>query len=106
MTTIYGLRTVGTDEIRYIGRTEKPLELRLTKHYQNAVRRSYPPIVSDWIKKSGPVEIVALRQCESAIAASTERQVVELYHGHGHRLTNAHLLPRPTPDQTAARATA
>lgn len=93
MTVIYGLVAPGTSEVRYVGRTDKPLDSRLLKHRQNAMR-GYPPLISAWLRETEDVQIVVLRECAREQAAQTERAVVQEYHQLGHRLTNSHLLPR------------
>lgn len=105
MITIYGLRKAGAEEIRYIGRSAKPLDLRLNRHIYNA-GRGYPPAISNWIAKAKAVEIVPLAQCEAEHGCAVERALVEQYWSDGHRLTNSHLVPRTpsarTPKQGAA----
>lgn len=93
MTVIYGLRECGTDEVRYIGRTNLPTSARLKKHKLNALRR-YPPKISEWIAHAGEIEVIVLAECEPSQANRVERRIVEQYHGGGHRLTNSHLVPR------------
>ncbi|MEG8223793.1 hypothetical protein OSJ57_24815 [Sphingomonas sp. HH69] len=93
MITIYGLRKAGAEEIRYIGRSAKPLDLRLDRHLYNA-KRGYPRSISQWIKRAKSVEIVPLAQCYEQCAAAVERAMVEQYWSDGHRLTNSHLVPR------------
>lgn len=95
MTTIYGLREVDSDEVRYIGRTEHPLHKRLHKHRLNALH-GYPPKVSAWINGADGVEIFAISECAKADCNRVERETVERFHDDGHRLTNSHLLPRQT----------
>jgi hypothetical protein len=95
MTTIYGLREVGSDEIRYVGFTNYPLELRLERHRYNA-RVGWPFGPTEWMRGCGEVEIVALADCCQADARQCERSHVERLHYEGHRLTNRHLLPRQT----------
>ena len=101
MITIYGLRECGSNELRYIGQSSKPLAERLRKHLLNA-RRGYPPLVSGWINAAGSVEIAAIATCPSSEADAEERRLVELYHALGHRLTNSHLLPRARMSAAAA----
>jgi len=93
MNAIYALREAGSDENRYIGRTAKPLPERLHKHLLNA-RVGYPPRISEWLASTTGVVIVPLAYCDDADAIAEERRLVEHYHARGHRLTNAHLLPR------------
>lgn len=95
MTVIYGLREVGSAEIRYIGRSAKPLPERLHKHQLNAAK-GYPPLISQWIKSAGEIEIVALQECSADLAYHSERRLAEQYHADGHRLVNSHLVPRQT----------
>lgn len=93
MTIIYGLREVGSDEIRYVGYTNQPLAKRLRQHEYKALARSpYGP--TEWMLGAGPVEIVRLRACPRHQANKAERAWVERLHKLGHRLTNRHLLPR------------
>lgn len=97
MTEIYGLRERGSEEIRYIGRTEKPLCERLHKHKLNA-RHNYPPAISQWINSAERIEIIPLVECERRDGPATERRLVEKYCAAGHRLTNSHLVPRARQD--------
>lgn len=93
MSVIYALRAVGSAEVRYIGRTSKPLAWRLHKHRLNAAN-NYPPLISGWINEGAEIEIVALAECEQDQACAVERQMVEAFNALGHRLTNSHLMPR------------
>jgi len=101
MTTIYGLRETGTQEFRYIGRSNNPLAIRLRKHRLNAAR-NYPPRISAWINAAAAIEIVPIAFAADEDCCATERALVEHYANAGHRLTNAHLLPR-TPATSARR---
>lgn len=94
MIVIYALRSAGDTEVRYIGRSGRPLDQRLQVHKQNAFRQNYPPKVSAWIREAGDIEIVPLARCTARLAAKREREWVERYHALGHRLTNSHLVPR------------
>ena len=104
MTVIYALRQLGSPEVRYIGRTNKPLDQRLRKHLQNAAR-AYPPKISAWLRQTDEVEIVPLVECADEEAARAERSAVQRYHALGDRLTNSHLMPR-TATNGALSATA
>lgn len=95
MTIIYGLRERGSEEIRYVGFTNRELPLRLRRHEYNA-RRGWPYGPTDWMQRAGVVEIVPLCECAPDDAHNVERQMVEALHGAGHRLTNRHLVPRQT----------
>lgn len=114
MTTIYGLREAGSVEIRYIGFTNHPLELRLKKHLGDARGPYWSRDVTQWVRATNNLEIVPLRQCEPNDARLEERRMVEAFHAAGHRLTNGHLRPRTAvkaisasqlnPDVAMARA--
>lgn len=97
MTTIYGLREVGSEEIRYVGYTNQPIAKRLLDHQRKARGKSWPYGVAEWMRSAGEVEIVRLRTCPRKDAHKAERQWVKKLHGDGHRLTNSHLLPREVP---------
>ncbi|MBA3670266.1 MAG: hypothetical protein H0W71_09455 [Sphingomonas sp.] len=103
MTTIYGLRRTGDREIRYVGRSNRPLENRLKKHVQNAVRM-YPPRISAWIREAKDIEIFPLTECQPEDATRLERETVERCHADGNRLTNSHLLPSVSHVVALARA--
>lgn len=92
MTIIYGLRERGSIEIRYVGMTDYPLELRLKKHLQDA-RKPYRAAMR-WVADCAEVEIVVLCNCPSEQARVEERRMVGAFHAAGHRLLNGHLRPR------------
>lgn len=100
MTIIYGLREAGSAEVRYIGKSDKPLSERLHKHKLNA-RRNYPRQISEWINSADQIEIVTIDEVDRASACLAERETVSRFHSDGHRLTNSHLLPRPTTQSAA-----
>ena len=95
MTVIYGLREVGSDEVRYVGRTDGPLEKRLHKHRLN-VRQGYPDRICNWIASAEAIEIISITECPAEVACQVERETVRDFWESGHRLTNGHLIPRAT----------
>lgn len=97
MTVIYGLREIGSEEIRYVGRTEHALHKRLHKHKLN-VRQGYPPRICAWIESAQEIEIIPLRTCAKERACAVERETVTVLFEQGHRLTNSHLLPRKSDE--------
>lgn len=101
MTVIYGLREIGDQEFRYVGRSDKPLPYRLNQHCRNA-KRNYPPLVSTWINGAGKIEIVPITKCDPAVACAVERATVHALSVAGHRLTNSHLALRPTSPEVRA----
>lgn len=101
MTIIYGLREVGSGEIRYVGRTNHPLEKRLREHKWKA-RHNYPRRLCEWISAAGEIEIIPLAECAPESACRVERQTVRDIWQRGDRLTNGHLVPRGTTTQQGA----
>lgn len=93
MTLIYGLRELGTNEIRYVGFTDKPRASRLKKHKSNAKSGKWNYPVYHWMSQARDVEIVGLCNCPKHRARELERRWVERLVGQGHRLTNCHLSP-------------
>ena len=87
-TTVYGLREVGTDEVRYIGQTNQPLKHRLRAH-RNDVRNMALP-KTQWIKQlrnsGSSVEIVELEK--DAVYNLSETQHILSHQSRGHRLLN------------------
>ena len=60
-TTVYGLRVIGSDEVRYVGQTIRPLATRLYSHVYLAHKGSELPVCR-WIRKhDGLVEIIVLK---------------------------------------------
>ncbi len=102
MSTIYGLREVGSIEIRYIGFSNHPLELRLKKHLGDSRSYYYYRPVTAWVRSAGQIEIVPLCTCDPSEARANERRMVQAFHAAGHRLTNGHLLPRSAVEAISA----
>lgn len=95
MSIIYGIREVGSAEIRYVGLTNMPLKRKLANHLAKA-RTGWPYGPALWIAEGREVEIVRLRNCPASEARCAERRWVERLHNAGHRLFNRHLVPRET----------
>jgi len=59
---IYGLRVIGTNEIRYVGYTKRSLKVRLSRHfYEVKCGRTYKKC--NWIRKNNyQIEIVLLEE--------------------------------------------
>lgn len=85
-TTIYSLSH--NDEVRYIGKTIRPLGVRLTRHIHDAKSgASYH--VSRWIRSlDARPQINALAIVEDVLSSRTERGVIAIYRKNGCRLTN------------------
>ena len=95
MSIIYGLRQVGTDEIRYVGLTNFSLRKRFAEH-QSKARGKWHYEPAPWMRSTGNVEPVILQTCAMSKARIAERRWVERLAREGHRLLNSHLVPRQT----------
>ena len=105
MTIIYGLREVGSDEIRYVGLTNKSRAERLKDHQTKANTNGWNYGVSVWMRNCGrPVEIIQLCACSPDKARKAERRWVERLHKQGCRLVNSHLVPRNADARAEARS--
>ena len=87
---IYGLKNLGSDEFRYIGKTCRPLN-RLKEHLKEKIRLfSYHKL--NWIRLSQEqnIEIVFEIIEECTIYNWEEREIywINFYKENGHRLTN------------------
>lgn len=66
MYTVYGVRLIGTREVRYVGQTTRPLRERISGHKSTALRaadRVYR--LYSWIRSHGwdSIEFVVLEEC-------------------------------------------
>ena len=92
MAFIYGLRTEGSDEIRYIGVAEN-LRRRLHQHIRD-VQRGETGHKANWIRQlidqgGQEIEIVELAYFETSQEAfAQEESYIRAYREAGHRLTN------------------
>jgi len=66
---IYALINDKTDEIKYIGKTVKPLQKRLRKHIYESKNKSNPK--SSWIQKIGKenIDIIPIEKCKNEVKA-------------------------------------
>ncbi len=90
--TLYGLRSRGTDEIRYIGITSRPLQLRLYHHLRPEQRKINPHKAAwiDNLRRAGLIPTiipyaVGLTQVE---ASDLEIFVIASLREQGFKLTN------------------
>lgn len=102
MTIVYGLREVGTNEVRYVGITNKTKAERLKAHHSKANSKGWNYPVTAWIREAGPVEIIQLCACPKEESRKAERRWVERLHSQGARLLNRHLVPSDTPHKGEA----
>lgn len=100
MSVIYGLREIGTTEIRYVGLTNHSVKKRFREHQAKA-RGKWHYAPAPWMRSAGPVEAVILRICPASEARAAERRWIEKLFSEGHRLCNVKMLPS-TPGRIAA----
>jgi hypothetical protein len=85
MGVIYALCDPSTDEIRYVGKTVKSPEWRLTRHLYEA--RTGTRYVHNWIRSlDGPPKVIVLEETEDLDQA--ERDWIAGLRSVGYRLTN------------------
>lgn len=87
-TTIYALYEPGCDgRIRYVGKTCRPLQARLSGHLASA--RTEQDYKSKWIRSlTAPPVIRALVVVPNECASETERRVIAAFRAKGYRLVN------------------
>lgn len=108
---VYGLRNVGSDEIRYVGQTKRSGEFRLKYEQHLASKRIRASGWDLWLLgQGGEVEAVHIVICEDeAHARQQERAVIGVLTAIGHRLFNVQWRPkavapfRPTPRSARVR---
>lgn len=93
--TVYGLRLIGSKEVRYVGQTNGPVELRLIGHINAAALRRHNGPLCDWLTaNAGQVEIFKIAYAETrAEASGIEKTIIALCSRLEHRLFNQRLLP-------------
>lgn len=86
-TTIYALCDPTTGEVRYVGKTTKPLLRRLADHVWRA--RRCPTYCGNWILSLTHRPLIrALVVVEDADGSIMEQRIIAVYRGRGARLTN------------------
>jgi len=95
---IYGLREVGQEEIRYVGKTINP-QNRLRGHLgQKEVNAGHKKKtwVSECEEKQVKIEIVILEECDPSIASAREAFWIDDCIRRGYRLTNSNRVAQQT----------
>lgn len=89
-TKIYILRHPVTSEIRYVGKTVRPLSLRLSNHISEAKNRpGNRRYVLSWIKGLLPLSPAIELICEvDGDGCAQEKAYIKFYRENGFRLTN------------------
>jgi len=87
---IYGLKNIGCDEYRYIGKTTRP-NSRLKEHLREKVRKfSYHKL--NWIKESlannNEIILELLEEVNEDNWQEKEKYYIDYYKNLGHKLTN------------------
>lgn len=92
---VYGLRRRGEPEMRYIGRTAKPLEKRLYNHVYEVRLRPKLSSLYQWVRDCGDdIEIIPLAEhTDWGAVKDAEREMIRLCLAMGHRLFNQWLVP-------------
>lgn len=85
---IYGLRSSGNREIRYIGQTVSSLRVRVSGHIHSIKRANTP--VAKWIKREIEYgnKIESFTIIDNAVLHKTEKWVIRIYRWAGERLLN------------------
>ena len=93
---VYGLRNVGSAEIRYVGQTSKTGDFRLQYEQALARKRSTKSGWDVWLLGGdGAVEAVPIVICaDEAEARKQERAVIGVLTAIGHRLFNVQWRPK------------
>ncbi len=88
--TVYGLRLKGDKEVRYIGQTNGPIEVRL--HWHRTYR---PPTLRSWLAtNAGNIEAFAIGATDTREEATAmEKAIIALCLRLDHRLLNRRSLP-------------
>jgi hypothetical protein len=91
---VYGLRLKGDREVRYIGETSGPPELRLHLHYAAARKDRIGPLGGWLLEHEGDVEAFKIAAVESKLEArATERTIIALCLRLNQRLFNRAGVP-------------
>ena len=63
---VYGIRLLGSTEVRYVGMTTSGMKRRLQQHF-TATKRDRPYPICDWLRNHDPslIEIFELETCEN-----------------------------------------
>src|SRR3990172_2617818 len=86
MTTIYGLAERDSGELRYVGKTDRDIAVRLAQHHKDAGNgRNRNRHLSYWIRKVGP-EIFSIEETSDWVEA--EQFWIAYYRALGCRLLN------------------
>lgn len=93
--TVYGLRLKDDKEVRYIGQTNGPIELRLLGHMNAAERRVTSLQLCDWLSENADdVEIFKIGYADTrSEALGIEKAIIALCLRLEHRLFNRRALP-------------
>lgn len=88
--TIYGLSEIGSDEIRYVGRTAKTPKHRLQRHIWQArtetkVRHRY---LSRWIRSVAYEVVIIILETDPVDPREAERRWIKTLREQGARLVN------------------
>lgn len=92
--TVYGLREIGSLEIRYIGQTGKGWQKRLQSFSWMARTGQGEPDMREWLESCDyRVEGVVLASaCTISAIRLRERDAVAMFSAAGHRLINRQLM--------------
>jgi predicted GIY-YIG superfamily endonuclease len=93
---VYGLRIVGTDEIRYIGHSTKPRR-RLRTHIVHDQRHytEANPALGLWLDEAGDgLRMVILEETTKELAREREEAQIRHHMTAGHRLLNVRAAAR------------
>lgn len=95
VSTIYGLRVRGDTEVRYVGRTVKPLAHRLYGHLNTAKAMTEPTLFASWLREHGQtVEIFEISRVAGwSEAKAAERDTIRICLALNHKLFNFWLVP-------------
>ena len=84
---VYGLRLIGTDEVRYVGQTSRSLAWRLAGHIYASGRGSNLP-VHCWIRHHGAAAVEAVVLVKLAKLNTSEMRVIKRLRKAGNQLLN------------------
>lgn len=92
MSVIYGIRVLGSPEIRYVGQTSRAPEVRMRQLRSLALAAPRKGEFDRWLIDNN-IEVVVLDVVEAGSANIAERATVRLCLAMGHRLFNQWLVP-------------